>query len=155
MIPHRHWILLGALAFASASLAGCGKTAAKSSDEVLSLPFRGVRAGVRGIGQSVSKVLLDRNRAALLREHKNTRTHLKAVETFIERRKIDLVRSENRLLQDASDRLASVGRQLEAKRIPSGVGLRMYRQLESVRQSLDLIRRRHNTPRYTGFIADR
>jgi hypothetical protein len=77
------------------------------------------------------------------------------VNKFIENRKISLIGSESRLLRDASDRLAAVGRQLETKRIPSAAGLRMYRQLDGVRQSFDLIRRSYNSPRYIGFIADR
>lgn len=155
-----------ALALYAAVIAGCSKTAVKSADETLSLPFRGVGAGVRetgkivgGIGKAggdiINKVLLDRNRTALLREHRDTLAHLNAVKKFIENRKIDLAGPENRLLRDASDRLAVVGRQLETARIPSAVGLGMYRQLDGVRQSLDLIRQRHNSPRYTGFIADR
>lgn len=166
MTSRRFVLTICALAVSTATLAGCGKSAAKSVDETLSLPLRGVKAGVNetgkivgGIGKTsgdiISKVLLDRNRTALLREHGDTLAHLGAVKKYIESRNIDLAGPENRLLRDASDRLAAVGRQLETKRIPSAVGLRMYRQLDGVRQSLNLIRQRHNSPRYTGFIADR
>ena len=133
---------------------------------VVEAPARGVKAGVEGIGKGVkgiddasgnvvSRLLTDRNRASMVREHKETLDHLKAVEKYIKDRGIVTERADDKLLQDANDRLASVGRQLEGGRIPSDVGLRMYRQLEDVRQSLDLIRQRHNTPRYRGYVADR
>ena len=166
MNARRHWMILLALAVSTAAFAGCGKSAAKSMDETLSLPFRGVRAGVRGIGKGAGaigeagggifgRLLTDRNHTALVREHKDTFSHLTGVEKQIERRQIGLNRLERRLLRDAHDRLAAIGRQLEAKRIPAGVGKRMYTQLDGVRQSLNLFRQRHNTPRYTGFIAVR
>ncbi|MEE9257479.1 MAG: hypothetical protein V3V56_09980 [bacterium] len=156
-------IFIAALA---AALAGCGKSAAKNIDETISLPVRGVRAGVRGIqkgfegigkagGDIISRLVTDRNRAALIREHGDMLGHLKKVERFFDRRKIDLVRSEAHILRDAKDRLSAVGHQLEAKRIPGDVGLRMYRQLDGVRQSMSLLRQRYNTPLYSGFIADR
>ena len=150
------------LALYAVVIAGCSKTAIKTTDETRSLPLRGVGAAgkvVSGIGKAsgdlINRVLLDRNRTALLREHRDTLAHLGAVNKFIENRKISLIGSESRLLRDASDRLAAVGRQLETKRIPSAAGLRMYRQLDGVRQSFDLIRRSYNSPRYIGFIADR
>lgn len=153
------------LALYVAVIAGCSKTTVKAADETLSLPFRGVGAEVRETGKVVggigkaggdisSKVLLDRNRFALLCEHRDTLAHLGAVKKFIKNRNIDLAGSENRLPRDASDRLAAVGRQLETARIPSALGLGTYRQLDSVRQSLNLIRQHDNSPRYTGFIAD-
>lgn len=164
MYTRRQWVVFLALAISAAAFAGCGKSGVKGLDETLSLPFRGVKAGVRGIGKGAigeaggdifSRLLTDRNHTALVREHKDTLSHLAAVEKQIELRDVSLNRSERRLLRDAHDRLAAIGRQLETKRIPSGVGKRMYSGLEGVRQSLNLFRQRHNTPRYTGFIAVR
>ncbi len=143
------------LAAAATALVGCGG----SSPRPVRAGIQGIEKGVKGLdaasGNLVSKLLTDRNRATLVREHKETLEHLKKVEKFIKDRGIVTERADDKLLLDASDRLASVGRQLEAGRIPSEVGFRMYRQLENVRQSLDLIRQRHSTPRYRGFIADR
>ena len=143
-----------ALAF-TAALAGCGG----GPTRVVKESAKGIEKGVKGIdratGNLVSKLFSDRNRASLVREHKETLEHLKKVKKFIKDRKIVTERADDKLLQDADDRLASVGRQLGTARIPSDVGFRMYRQLEDVRQSLDLIRQRHYTPRYLGYIADR
>ncbi len=166
MISIRPLLPLIFMAASAAALAGCGSSAAINIEETISLPVRGVRAGVRGIqkgfegigkagGDIISRLVTDRNRNALVREHGDMLGHLKKVERFIDRRKIDLVRSEARILRDAKDRLSALGRQLEAKRIPGYVGLRMYRQLDGVRQSMSLLRQRHNTPLYSGFIADR
>ena len=166
MIPIRRLLPLILIAAFSAALAGCGQSAASNIDETLSLPVRGVRAGVRGIqkgvegigkasGDIVSRLVTDRNRNALVREHRDMLEHLKKVERFIGRRNIDLVRTEARILRDAKDRLSAVGNQLEAKRIPGDVGVRMYRQLDGVRQSMGLLRQRYNTPLYSGYIADR
>ena len=44
---------------------------------------------------------------------------------------------------------------MESKRIPGDVGVRMYRQLDGVRESMSLLRQRYNTPLYSGYIADR
>lgn len=154
------------LACLAAGLAGCGGSSSSPAKEIVELPVRGVQKGVEGItkgakgiddasGNIVSSILTDRNRAALVQEHKDTLEHLRKVEKFIEDRGIVTDKREDKLLQDANDRLASVGRQLDAPRIPSDVGLRIYRQLEDVRQSFELLRQQHNTPRYTGFIADR
>lgn len=154
---HTRFFIL-ALAF-TAALAGCGGSPARDAKNIVELPIRGIQAGVKGIdkatGNLVSKLFTDRNRASLVREHKETLEHLKKVKKIIKDRKIVTERPDDKLLQDANDRLAAVGRQLDAPRIPSEVGLRMYRQLEDVRQSLDLIRQRHYTPRYMGYIADR
>ena len=166
MISIRRLLPLIFMAPLAAALAGCGSSAAINIDETISLPIRGVRAGVRGIqkgfegigkagGDIISRLVTDRNHAALIREHGDMLDHLKKVERFFDRRKIDLVRSEARILLDAKDRLSAVGRQLEAKRIPGDVGLRMYRQLDGVRQSMSLLRQRYNTPLYSGYIADR
>jgi hypothetical protein len=106
-------------------------------------------------GNLFSQLFTDRNRAAIVREHKDTLEYLKKVKKFIKNRKIVIERADDKLLQDANDRLTSVGKQLNAPRIPVDVGFRMYRQLEDVRQSLDLIRQRHYTSRYMGYIADR
>ena len=106
-------------------------------------------------GNVVGRLLTDRNRAAIVREHQDTLEHLNKVKKFIKDRKIVTERADDKLLQDADDRLASVGKQLNAPRIPADVGLQMYRQLDDVHQSMDLIRQRHNSPRYSGFIADR
>ena len=157
MIPIRRLFLLILVAAFSA---------ANSIDETLSLLVRGVQAGVRGIqkgvegigkagGDIVSRLVTDRNRAALVREHRDMLEHLKKVERFIGRRKINLVRTEARILRDAKDRLSAVGNQLETKRIPGGVGVRIYRQLDGVRQSMGLLRQRYNTPLYSRYIADR
>jgi len=157
------WMVLALIA---APLAGCGKSVAESIDETITLPIRGVRAGVREIGKGVrgvektgkdilGRLITDRNRAALVREHRDTLAHLSNVKKIIERDRTQLLRSEIRLIQDANDRLASGGLQLESPRISSRAGLSTYRQLEDVRKSLDLIRRRLNTPSYTGFIAVR
>jgi hypothetical protein len=150
----------------AAALSGCSKSATKTIDEAISLPIRGVRAGVRQIGKGVKRVkkardtiinclLMDRNRAQIVREHRETRAHLEKVRDIISVRRIKLGRSEIRLLRDAGDLLENVRRLLETKRIPAQAGLTMYRQLDDVRQSLTLIRRQHNTPRYSGFIAIR
>ncbi len=166
MISIRRLLPLIFMAALAAALAGCGSSAAINIDETISLPVRGVRAGVRGIqkgfegigkagGDIIARLVTDRNRNALIREHGDMLDHLKKVERFFDRRKIDLVRSEARILLDAKDRLSAVGRQLEAKRISGDVGLRMYRQLDGVRQSMSLLRQRYNTPLYSGFIADR
>ncbi len=111
MYTRRQWVVFLALAVSAAAFAGCGKSGVKGLDETLSLPFRGVKAGVRGIGKGAGAI------------------------------------------GEAGGDIFS--RQLETKRIPSGVGTRMYSGLEGVRQSLNLFRQRHNTPRYTGFIAVR
>ena len=147
----RTYILV--LAF-TAALTGCG-----GPTKVVKGRVKGIETGVKGIdratGNLVSRLLTDRNRASIVREHKETLEHLKKVKKIIKDRKIVTERADDKLIQDADDRLAAVGRQLSAARIPSDVGLRMYRQLEEVRQSLELIRQRHYTPRYMGYIADR
>ncbi len=150
----RHTALFIILAF-TAALAGCGG----GSPGPINAGARDFEKGVKKIdaatGNLVSKLFTDRNRASLVREHKETLEHLEKVKKFIKNRNVVTERADDKLLQDADDRLASVGRQLGATRIPSDVGLRVYRQLEDVRQSLDLIRQRHYTPRYLGYIADR
>ncbi len=158
MTPRRISVILLST-ISAAALAGCSGSPSRDVKNVVELPARGVQAGVKGIdnasGNLVGKLFTDRNRAALVREHGQTLEHLEKVKKYIKERKILTERADDKLLQDADDRLASVGRQLKAPRITSEVGLGMYRQLENVRQSLDLIRQRHNTPRYTGYIADR
>lgn len=136
-------------------LAGCGGGPSKTVKESI----KGIEKGVKGIdsasGNLVGRLFTDRNRAALVREHKETLEHLNLVKKTIKDRKIQTEPADDKLLQDAEDRLSAVGRQLDSARITSEAGMGMYRQLEGVRQSLDLIRKRHNTPRYSGYIADR
>lgn len=150
----RHTALFVILAF-TAALAGCGGGPPRPMNAGARDFEKGVKKIDAATGNLVSKLFTDRNRASLVREHKETLEHLKKVKRFIKHRNIVTERADDKLLQDADDRLASVGRQLGATRIPGDVGIRMYRQLEDVRQSLDLIRQRHYTPRYMGYIADR
>ncbi len=147
-------IFILALAF-TAALAGCGGGPPRTMKAGTRDFEKGVKKIDAATGNLVSKLFTDRNRASLVREHKETLEHLKKVKKIIKDRNIVTERADDKLLQDADDRLASVGRQLGAARITSDVGLRMYSQLEDVRQSLDLIRQRHYTPRYKGYIADR
>jgi hypothetical protein len=153
------------LAVIAIVLIGCSGPPPQEVRDTVELPVRGVKAGAEGIGKGVegidnasgnvmSRLLTDQNRAVMVREYKDTRDHLKATEKFIKDRGIVTERADDKLLQDANDRLASVGRQLETKRIPGGVGRRMFSQLQKVRQDLDLIRQRHNTPAYRGYVAD-
>ncbi len=161
---HRPILILAALALPLFWLAGCGG-AAKAVEETVSLPVRAVGEGVEAVGKGVGEVgraategvvgriLTDRNRHSLLREHRELGEHMKAVEAHLRDRGTLLPDGEQRVLQGAKDNLAAAGRQLEAERIPMELGLSVQGLLDKVRETFQLFRARHNTPPYTGFVA--
>ncbi|MDA0999618.1 MAG: hypothetical protein O2807_03745 [bacterium] len=148
------------------ALAGCSTSSRQAAEETVTLPARAVEKGAQGIGaigrgagqlseNLVGRLLLDRNRHQLLREHRELSGHMAELTTYIRERGVPLEPDEKRILRDAQDGLAVAGRQLEEKRIPAQQGLDIQRHLDKVRNTFVLLRQAHNTPRYRGYIAPR
>jgi hypothetical protein len=143
-------------------LLGCQDTA-RRVEETVRVPVQAVGSGVQALGQgvegatqgAVGKLLTDRNRTELLREHRDLGEHMTRVEAYIERVRILLTDRERSILQDAKDGISAAGRQLEPERIPLELGLRIQAQLTRVRETFDLLRQRHNVPAYGGYVAPR
>ena len=165
MKPRFGGLTLAALAGILFALSGC-QTVAETVEETVSFPVRAAGAGVKGIVKGVGqlervgrnvvgRLATDRDRGALLREHRETKAHYAKVNAYIGRRGIRLDKNERRILRNAKDSLATVGRQLEAKRIPGPQGMQIQRLLEEVRSTFGLFYKQHNTPPYRGFTAVR
>jgi hypothetical protein len=157
---------LFSLGIAVLLLFGC-QGASQAVEETVRLPVQAVGAGVRAIGKGVEgvgrtategvvgRLLTDRSRAELLREHRELSAHMGKVEGQIIQGRILLSEGERGILQGAKDGLAAVSRQLEPERIPLELGLRVQSQLDKVREAFQVLRQRHPIPAYAGFVATR
>lgn len=101
----------------------------------------------------VGRILPARNRSDFLREAREVTAHLAKVEKEIERRNISLGDKERRILRDSRERLASVDRQLQPRRISKQTAKKIYKELDKVHASFGLFFRRYNTSPYQGFLA--
>lgn len=152
------------------TLAGCSASPRQAVEDTVAFPARAVKKGVQSIGRGVGaigrganrlsgnlvgRLLLDRSRNQLLREHRQVSEHMANLTTYVQVREVPLAPNEKRVLQNARETLAAAGRGLEAKRIPVQQGLSIQRQLEQVRDTFTLLHQTHNTPRYRGHIAPR
>ena len=147
-------------------LSGC-QGASQAVEDTVRLPVQAVGAGVGAVGKGVEgvgkaategvvgRLLTDRSRADLLKEHRELGEHMGKVESAILQGRILLTEPERGILQGAKDGLATAGRQLEAPRIPLELGLRVQSQLDKVREAFQVLRQRHAIPAYSGFIATR
>ncbi|MEK6712461.1 MAG: hypothetical protein AABZ64_17980 [Nitrospinota bacterium] len=121
---------------------------------------QGAARAVEGVGKAategvVGRLLTDRSRAELLREHRDLGEHMAKVESHIAQGRAARSDRERGGFQDAKDSLHAAGRQLEPERIPLELGLRAQAQLDKVRDAFKLLRERHSIPPYTGFTATR
>lgn len=147
-------------------LSGC-QGASQAVEETVRLPVQAVGAGVQAVGKGVEgvgktategvvgRLLTDRSRADLLREHRELGAHMGKVESHIIQGRVLLSEGERGILRSAKDGLAAAGRQLEPERIPLELGLRVQSQLDKVREAFQVLRQRHPIPAYTGFVATR
>lgn len=152
--------LLALLPAAALTACASGDRAVRETVEaparIVGQGIKDIEKGVRdlsrgGIGETVGRLLTDRNRDALLREHRELKAHLIRVDRRIKRLEIPI---RTGLLTDASDQLAVAGKHLEAPRILFGKGVEINKQLDSVRETFDLLSKEYPVPPFTGFNAD-